>query len=413
MRLPKSGSTTRALSQLTLFSGLSAVATFAFMALCARQLSAAQFADFTTIWSVIYVISGTLFGALEPELARLGAEGANGVATRTVKFAGALLVLVVLVGTAAHVLGLALVVQPWLTWVGIPSLILVAMMGEVVGRGRLAGQRRTFRYGLVAPIDAVLRLVGLLLVWSVLSVNLTSSLAVMAAGSLVAAGFALRASTASLMNSDGSGSGFKPSNLMHLMSTTAGMTLIISGVPLASRVFQAPDATTAAGVGAVVLTARIPLLLVMGFESVLVGDFRRRLSQGENIRGLFVRLASVGIALGMAGLGAGAVLGLRTVRIVAGSTHGATRIDIAVFAAGAGLCIGCLAMAPLLITINRHRSLSTIWLLAAGAMCVVLATGGPSIGVTGLGFVLGNGTALFAMCLVGFRSSDGREFNNG
>lgn len=412
MKFVRSSPTARALSQLTVFSGVSAVATFAFSSVCARQLNAEQFADFTTVWSVIYVVSGTLLGALEPELARLTATASSVTASRTIRFAGTLLLTVVLVGCAAHLSGYSLVTQSWISWVGLPTLVLVAMFGEVVGRGRLAGQGRTLSYGLVAPIDALLRTGGLLIVLMLGTVDLNSSLAVMAAGSLVAAGFGLRSAETATVSPYGPSSDFRPSNLLHLMTSTAGMTLIISGVPLVSRVFQNPDARTAAGIGAVVLTARIPLLLVMGFESVLVGDFNRRLVSGESVRTLVARLAAVGFLIGLTGSAAGLAFGLRVVRLVAGSSHGATRLDIAVFATGAGLCIGCLALAPLLIAIKRHSYLSAIWMLAAGVMCAVMAFGGPSIFVTGLGFMAGNGTALLAMCLVGFRRPDGREINN-
>lgn len=375
------------------------------MALCARELSSIQFARFTTLWSAIYVVSGTLLGALEPELARLYSEGRFGDAVRSLRFAGYLLATCIMSFWAIRLFENLDLGESWTSEVLLPSLILLAMFGEVVGRGFLAGGGKTTKYGLVAPIDATTRLFMLLLISVTVGVTLNSSLLAMAFGSLVAAAFSVAAVRRIGDHDDSSSNDFRKSNLLHLMATTAGMTVVVSGVPLASHIFLSPDSEVGAGIGAAVLTARIPLLLVMGFESVLVGDFRRRLEQGAQVRLLARRIAATATALGFCGFVVGYFAGLLVTRIVAGNIHGATRLDLGIFGLGTGLCLGALMFAPLLIVNGQHGRLSTIWTLAASAMCVLMALGANTILTAGLGFVLANLTALAGMGFAGSRGS--------
>jgi hypothetical protein len=142
----------------------------------------------------------------------------------------------------------------------------------------------------------------------------------------------------------------------------------------------------------------------VGFESVLVSDFQRRLDRGDRVEKVASQILAIAIALALAGFVVGLICGLTVTQLVAGNAHGATPWDVGIFGLGTGLCIGALLLTPLLITDGHHRMLSFIWVASSAVMCAVMAYGVESIRTAGLGFVLANLTSLIGMGLTVYRS---------
>jgi O-antigen/teichoic acid export membrane protein len=366
---------TSTLGALSTFSIVAAIATYAFILSTSRSLNVEDFSRFTTLWSAIYVLSGVILGALEPEVSRLVSAHQVRSVWLTVLLAASLLCLFLGCLGAASLFEKNPIDSRWSVGFGLPTVLLAVMTVQVVSRGILAGRLETIRYGLIAPLDAVFRLSILMLSAAIFGLSLLTSVWAMFGGSLIAAvvawSFARRKRTSASV--EGANERFSSTRFIHLVFATCGMTVLVSGVPLLARLFGSGDEASLSSIGAMSLVSRIPLLLVMGFESVLTSEFARHKSSGQINRQAVVRLGLIGPVVGVLGGAVGFVCGPAVVTLLTGPGKGVERIPMMFVCAGTGLCLGSLVLAPLMIAIRAHRQLSTLWLVSALVLGVLIA----------------------------------------
>ncbi len=365
---------TSALGVLSTLSFVTAIATYAFISSTSRSLSVEDFSRFTTLWSAIYVISGVILGALEPEVSRLVSARQLRSVWLTVLLAVSLLCLFLGCLGAASAFKKNPIDSRWIVGFGLPTALLTLMTVQVVCRGILAGRLETIRYGLVALLDAVFRLSILTLSAPIWGLSLLTSVWAMLGGSLIAAvvawAFAARSRTSA--TEVVANERFGPTRFFHLVFATCGMTVLVSGVPLLARLFGNGDEASLSSIGAMSLVSRIPLLLMMGFESVLTSEFARRTTSGQMNRQVVKRLGLIGPVFGVLGGAVGFVWGPAVVTLLTGPGKGVERIPMMFVCAGTGLSLGSLVLAPLMIALRAHRQLSALWLVSALVLVVLI-----------------------------------------
>ena len=79
------------------------------------------------------------------------------------------------------------------------------------------------------------------------------------------------------------------------------MTGLVSGVPVIVGIMSDLTASQMGVLGAALMIARVPLILIMGFESVLVQEFDARLRASASARQLSLTLMSISALAGGAG----------------------------------------------------------------------------------------------------------------
>lgn len=337
------------------------------MALVARHLSTDGFGGFSVAWSLLYTISGAVLSSAEPELTRL-ILGEKWQSARTLFIRACLLIVLpiaVFSITTEHELDGAYMSNQVL---GVMVILLMLMLIEVLVRSIFASAQRRLAFGLVAPSDSVLRsliLVLLIVVTEEMTIELT--FVAMLLGTLVlSAGLTwiTRSTIQLILREKDNEEQFLPSHRFgygYLLLGTTSMTGLVSGVPVIVGIMSDLTASQMGVLGAALMIARVPLILIMGFESVLVQEFDARLRASASARQLSLMLMSISALAGGAGFLIGFSIGPSLVKLVVGQEFIVTGFEMALFGSAIGFMLGAIVLTPLNIALGQHARIAGSW----------------------------------------------------
>ncbi len=357
----------RSLTGLSALSIGSAFATYLLIAIVARNLGSDEFGQFTFVWSLIYTFSGSIFAATEPELTRaiVNRQWRHGRQVAITSFSLVVLLFLGVVFLAA--LHVSMPTQSYVP-IFISVFVIAAMLVQVIARSSLAASSRRLAYGIVSIFDALLRLL-LITIVLISGINKTVTIflvLIMTSSFLVA--IAVCKSTYSDIkkiliepNNSSLRQANQRFNLVHLLVSAIAMTGFISGIPLVASIFTNMNTKEIGVLSAALIVARVPMLLVMGFESVLVQEFHGRVSSKEIAKKTAFYLLGISLVLGALGLFFGRIAGPRLVQLVAGANYQIPATQMSFLCCSMGLIIGSSFLTPLCIALNRHKGVSRSW----------------------------------------------------
>ncbi len=337
------------------------------MAVVARQLATDDFAVFTVAWSLIYTISGAVLSSAEPELTRMMISSQWRSTRKILVRAG------ILIPLSTATFAIATRVQMDEADLSILALLLVTillliMLLEVLARSGLASLRKRFEFGLVAPSDAILRLLFLgsfFLFVNKLTVELT--LLAMLLGTLSISliynclTFTIGQRVLSHADEEVEFVSARRFGYGYLLIATISMTSLVSGVPMIAGIASSLTSSELGLLGAALLIARVPLILIMGFESVLVQEFDARIRRSNSAKKLGLILSGVALLSSIGGFAVGYALGSVLVEIIAGPSFVVGNLEMGLFGSSIGLLSGGILLTPLNIALGHHPRIAGVW----------------------------------------------------
>jgi O-antigen/teichoic acid export membrane protein len=190
-----------------------------------------------------------------------------------------------------------------------------------------------------------------------------------------------------------------------LLVGTIAMTFLISGIPLIARLLSQLTNEEIGLIGAALMIARVPLLLIMGFESILVQEFHRRVSEQQSQRALTRLLALFTLFLGLAGAAFGLLAGPWLVERIAGTAFSITAQSMAAFSAATGLIIGALLLTPLCIALNLHKHIARAWIISLVLFLPLITILGHTVLQVAASFTLSSAVCVILLAFSAFRQA--------
>jgi len=384
---------------------LAGVLTYVLLAIVSRSLTDAAFDRFSVFWALSLLVGFGAFAAVEQEIARASAAGAD---ARTATRAPLRTVAVLAVVATAVAAGVGIA-----TIGGGSTVMLVALaaLGPVsavqfLARGFMLGARRLRPYAIVLAGDAVLR------------VALAAAVAAVLAGSVgladpdAAGWFALALCAAILLAHAWVLAGLRgaprPAAIERRAASRAVVALLGAGVVSQLLLNAGPLLIEAAdaGVGAAGAfqatfnVARIPLFVLVPLQGLLLAPFVRLFDHGERsgARRMLVRLVAAAVLVSLVGAVVAWAIGPWVVELVFGEGRALAGGLTAVLVAGACLNAGLVILTQALIALRRHRFASVAWLVALAAAVIggVSAAGatGDMVAAVSIAFALGSAAGL-------------------
>jgi O-antigen/teichoic acid export membrane protein len=392
---------------------VSGVLTYGYLALPARALPAAEYADFGAYWSLALVVGFGVFLPLEVELTRLLHDRpVGGALPRGTTAAAALLT-----GLSAAVL---LAGWPLLS----PALggrtgLLLALLavcavsaGQFLLRGLLMARGAAGRYGAVLVVDAGLRVAG-----AVAVAALADPPSVEAFGWTLVAALALAhlPLLARLLWTRPRPAGAAPppprlalADLGHLVVGALCAQALLNAAPvLVTGAAEPAERPLAAAFVATFTLVRLPLFVVVPLQSALIRPLAAVGASGDRgrLRRLLLRLT--GLVVAAAGVAAvvGALAGPPVVALLFGSRYVLPGADVAVLAAGIVVHLGLLVTSQALVASGRHRDSAIGWTVGLVAAAVLFWVVPDLVARAALAFAGGSAAALGWTTLVLYRSA--------
>lgn len=356
----------RVMGAVALISSFSALATYIFLGLAARKLTADDFSTLSTIWSLIFVISGVWLGAIEPELTRSRTHLDNDAhhAASRISFYGIVIVAVVLIviqfassGLTDHGLYTNLV---------LPMGTLFSATWLVHMRSDLAATGKPLRFASIAPFDALVRLITFLVMAAAVNMTANSALLSVFIGMTSAAILASTYARPSRTNALSSRSSVlsSTSRIFNLALGASGLTLMLSGLPLLTRLLGRGSSYDISVVSATSTVTRAPLILVLGFESLLVAKYslvvKNHLLTIRFVKAVVLSSAVVAFFAG----GASYFIGRQLVSFLTGGRYLPNHLEISLFAVGSTFMAFIILSTPFVIAQSRHHVISRSWVAA-------------------------------------------------
>jgi hypothetical protein len=201
-------------------------------------------------------------------------------------------------------------------------------------------------------------------------------------------------------------------NFTYLLASTLAMTFLVSGVPLIIGLLTPMSSVEIGVVGAALMITRVPLLLFMGFESVLVQEFHHRLLIPGHADVLNNLLLIISLFIGCLGGISGYFVGPWLVARIAGHEYIITPGSMALFSAAIGLTIGAMLLTPWCIALNLHNYIAFSWISSLASFIVLLAIFGDNI--NRVGFSLSISSLLCVILLyISVLIQDSAQLRNG
>jgi O-antigen/teichoic acid export membrane protein len=380
------GSRTRSLGLVGLAIVGSGLLVNAYLAIIARNISAAEYAYFGAFWSLALVAGFGVFLPIEQETARL-----MQVSDRPRGLLRAALLTAVLLAACQVVLVAA--ASPWLarafgghggSVVAFAVLCLISA-GQFVVRGALIGMDRMGRYALVILVDTLLR------------VTFAAAVALLVADpgspafawTLVAAIGLAHAPQLYLLATRRTRLGQVPAMGTHTVTVPEvrrAVTPLLLGSLCAQLLLNGPpvlipalaqnefEVTRAGQFLAAFTLARVPLFLVVPLQTALLPTFSALLHSGDRAA---LRRVMLGIGVGLVGLGVAALLlgyfaGPLLVGLIFGDEYVLGGPDVALLAVGVAAHIGLVLVTQVLVAAVRHRLVAWSWLSGVVVAAVIL-----------------------------------------
>jgi O-antigen/teichoic acid export membrane protein len=383
-----SGSHTRSLGLVGLGIVGSGLLVNLYLAIVARNLTAAEYAYFGAFWSLAQVAGFGMFLSIEQETARLLQVKSRplGVLKATLITAAAMAVGQLAVVALAWPLlqrtfgGHAVVVVAF-------AVLCLVSSGQFVVRGALIGMNRMGRHAFIMFVDALLRVGLAALVAGLVATpgsagfawTLTAAIALSHAPQLISL---LRRRTRASTEPDPEAGWLRPRQVWRavapLLLGSVCAQLLLNGIPVLAPVLAATpqEATDAGRLLAAFTLSRIPLFLVVPLQSALLPMLTAALHGGD--RAKLVRMMRL-LALGLLGLGGAGVLvgwlaGPWLVGLIFGADYVLPGQHVALLALGVAAYIVLVLVTQVLVASVRHRLVAWSWLsgLLVAALVMVL-----------------------------------------
>lgn len=364
---------------LVLVIGLGMVGASGFVVLGAadRVLDARAALSIGVLWTVVNAIAPAVLLPVEQEIARCVAScrardepWAAQVATLGAIAAGLTL------GVCVIVLALSSQIAGWLFGDRVVAVVAavgvtVAFAVQHVSRGVFSGEGRFGRYGVQLLVDGSLRVV-LVLVLAITGMASLSSIALV----LVLAPMLSVVATVPLRRSAHVGrSALSPDReqlraVSGLITAQTANSLVVGGGGLAAAVLaDGHEVTAAAGLVAVLVFARVPLVAFYSVQPALIPRFATARELGEWAAfARFLTVVQAGVTvLGLVIAGLGLTAGSRAVRVLFGPAVQVSGVVLAAALVGVTGCIVATVATQSLIALRRYRAGAVVW-------CASLAT---------------------------------------
>ena len=378
-----------------------------YLAIVARNLTAAEYAYFGAFWSLAQVAGFGMFLSIEQETARL-----LQVPRRSLGVLRAVLV----TAAAMAVAQVAVVAMGWpllshafggqAVTVLAMGVLCVVSAGQFVVRGALIGMNRLGRHAAIMVLDSGLRVVLAALVASLVAdpgspgFAWTLVIAIGLAHAPQLLSLLMRRTRAATAPDPATG-WLAPravwAAVAPLLLGSLCAQVLLNGlpvvVPLLSR--SEIDATRAGQFVAVFTLTRVPLFLVVPLQSALLPMLTRALHAGDRatLHRLVRHLALGIVALGAVALAVGFLAGPWLVGLVFGPEYVLPGGHVALLAVGVAAYIGLVLVTQVLVASARHRLVAWSWLSGLVVGAVMLALVPDLLLRAELAFLLGSATA--------------------
>lgn len=355
--------------------GASALATYAYLILVARELGPVGYATFSAFWAAVVILGAGVYLPIEQETARRGVGTPDAVRPRRLGSAALSAALLVTVGLGVLLLG------SWPALSGFFSDDVLLAGALVLGglgysaqfpaRGLLSAGRRYGRYASVLGTEALLRV--LLVVVLVVAAD-PGPAALAAVVGLAALGSALAGVTRTGVGlfADGGALHFLRSAGMLIAGAVALQTLLYSGVLVARALAPPGQAVVAGQLLAAVTVTRIPIFLFQSVESLVIPRIAELAANGDTValRSAVRRLVGVVAVLGTVAAVGSATLGPWLVELMFGPEFRVSRGAMALLGVGTGLFMLAVAASDITVSLAGHAQMAVSWLagLAAGGL---------------------------------------------
>jgi O-antigen/teichoic acid export membrane protein len=376
----------RSAAGLTAALGLVGVLTYVFFALASRILDADSYGEIVVLWSIVFLLSSTLFRPIEQLLARTLAEREQqGINAGDALRAAGLIQGGICVAGLLGLLAARVPIQdnlfsedPGLYWA-----LLAAFAGFALAyyaRGFLAGRRQFRLYAALLMVEVLLRLAFVLAV----AIGVAEGAGMVAVGiataplaALVVLPLSARAKSIGRPGREaapgegseltlGSGGAFAGAVLVMMLSE---QVLVGSGVLFV----RAVDGAAAAGfIFNVLIVARAPLVLFQAIAASLLphlarlrarGDagsreaFRSSLENTILLIAVFALLVTVGVV----------AIGPQVMQLAFGDAFSYGRLDLAIVAVGMGFYLVAASLNQAALAQGQAHRAAARWALCAGA----------------------------------------------
>jgi O-antigen/teichoic acid export membrane protein len=361
------------------------VATYAFLGIANRTLSAAAYSAVGVFWALMFAVGNGIMQPLEQEVARAvsGRRAAGlgpGPVVRRAAAIGAVFSVVVIVT-------IGVLHRLFEGWFDHDTALVVAFVIGLVGfcaghltRGTLSSHRRFGAYALFFGVDGVAR-VALAVVLAVIGVSAAGPFGlVMAITPFIGVGAALFRQKGLVEPGPEAPWSELTRNLGWLLMGTISISLIVQGGTIAVGILASPEQQSQGAAGQFLnglQTARIPLFLFQAVLASLLPKLSHLAAGGryaEFVGGLR-RLVFTIVGCGVLTTIGAAVLGPFVIRIVFGTKSALTGRDLALLAAAFILIMATICLDQGLIAIGAHSRMAVGWLIALGVFIGVTALG--------------------------------------
>lgn len=380
----------------------SGLLTYAYLAVAARSLPAAEYAIFGAFWSLALVVGMGAFTPLEHEVARLTHLRPRGAALPpgTLRAMVILTVLVLVVLTVG-----APVVLPSLGG-NTTVLVLLVVAGAVSGpqflvRGLLLGRGALRLHGATLLLDAGLRLAAAAAVAGWIGADGAEDYAWTLVAAIVLAHLPVLAWLVRGRAADPSPPtahprpGIRPRALGHLLVGSLCAQVLLNAAPvLVTATAGAGELGLAAAFVASFTLVRLPLFVAVPLQGALIPALTAAAGNRPAVRRMVTRTAAATAVLAVAGALVGWLAGPPLVGLLFGERYALPGADLALLAAGSGLYLGLLVTGQALLAAARHRDVALVWTVGLVAAVAVFAAVPGLVLRAGLSFTVGSGLAL-------------------
>lgn len=398
----------------------------AYLAIVARNVSAAEYAYFGAFWALAQVAGFGVFLAVEQETARLLQTPGRppGVLTAALYSAAAM---------AVGLLGVVVLAFPLLARafgdhafaVAAFGVLCLASAGQFVVRGALIGMDRMGRHALIMVADSALRVLLAALVAlafadagsAEFAWTLTAAIALSHAPQLLSL---LRGRTRASTPPDPGVPRLGPravwSAVAPLLLGSLCAQALLNGPPVIIPLLaeNASEVTRAGQFLAAFTLARVPLFLVVPLQTALLPVLTASLHSGDRraIAQVMVRLSLGLLALATAALAIGYLAGPLLVRLIFGAQYVLPGGDVALLAVGVAAYIGLVLVTQVLVASAWHRAVAWSWLAGLAVAALVLTLVADLLLAAELAFLLGSTAGWLAGTVLVLTRRREREFES-
>ncbi|HLF39831.1 MAG TPA: hypothetical protein VI854_00010, partial [Acidimicrobiia bacterium] len=360
---------------------VSGVAAYGFLVITARALGPERYAPLGVLWALMFVAGPGFFLPLEQEVGRaLASRRARGLGggpvIRRATLAGGAVATVLILGTAGA--GPAILDHLFDNEILLLAGFMFGLAGyfaEHLVRGTLSGNGRFATYGLVIASEAVLRLVGCL-VLAVVGVKTAGPYGViLGVAPFAATALALRRERNLVTPGPDAPWAELSTALGYLLAGSVLAQLLVNSGVLAVQILAEGDQEALAGrfLNGLII-ARVPLFMFQAVQAALLPKLASLAGAGlhDDFRAGLKRLLIVVVGIGAVATATASVIGPDVVRILFGKGFELSRVDLAYLAGASAAYMLALALAQALIALSAYPRVVAGW--AAGIVTFVVVT---------------------------------------